>query len=325
MKQTIVLVGASPLSYFLARELDNTLGNLAHTDLVWLTPDERTVHLPSTPSILDERTHSLPNRRFNDVRVRRQTIKSINLPARRIVTDKGVLDYDQLVIDSQPEYQLAELATIRRQLLTLFAGLKAQPKSLKANRARIYCQGDNAEAWQLALLIVSDLQRHYPSLVTVVNVAVDLPGNHLGDFLRRNGLVQATATTLKKPGLTIHPPTPIVAASKIRGLQVGKNGSALVTAQLHPHGFPEVTIVDGTELKQVNLLRVWRSIARQLGQELAAKLEGQQRSDLNIATPALILNGPGSSYAMLGDWENHRNRARLVARLDNHLRYRLAR
>lgn len=321
MKQTVVVIGASPLGYFISSALDQAVGNLAHTNLIWLTALGGVVHLPTTKGLLDRRTHPLSSLEFNDLKVRHTAVRSINLPERRIITTSGVLNYDQLIIDGWPTYQASELSAISGQLLTLLTSLRARPH--RAGAARIYCQGQTAEAWQLALLIRGDITRHYPALISMVEVLVDLPGNHLGDWLRRNGLTKATDANLKKPGVRIHPPSPLVTARQIRGLQVGRDGSALVNAAHSPANFPEVKIFDGAWLKQLNLLRVWRGLARQVAAAVVARLDGRDQPALPVTTPALLLNSSQGSYLSLGDYENYRTRARLVARLDSHLRHRL--
>lgn len=179
------------------------------------------------------------------------------------------------------------------------------------------------ESWQLALAIRRDLHRHYASIVGAVQVLIDLPGNHAGDFLRRNGLIKATPATLRLPGITIKQSAAAITTKKVKGLQLGRDGSALVDASLSPPGFPEVTIFNAASFRKVNLLRVFHSLARQYANQLVASLDEEAGALLQIPAAAMLLKSHGGSYLLLGELENRRTRARLVAGLDQQLRRRL--
>jgi hypothetical protein len=324
VKQRIILIGQSPLSFFLARELDQKIGNLVQTEIVWLTKADSVVHLPSIAGLLNQRGLGLAVGRLSDVKVDHHGVQSINLADRRVITSRSILDFDYLLLDQTPTYTAAELAVIAAQLVTLLSGLQAGSTLKKNQRARIYCQGQMAEAWQLALLVQSDLRRHYPRLVGAVEVLIDRPSGRVGEFLRHEELKTATASRLQLPGLTVQAPTSPLANRKIRGLRLDDAGHALIDQFSSPLAHPNVFIFDRPERYQMNLLRVLRSQARAIADELVAQCEGRHRRHFDWHSPALLLRGSSRYYLSLGHLENDRTRARLVAGLDRRLRRQLA-
>ncbi len=323
MKQRIVLVGQSPLSYFLASELDRQLGGLVQTELVWLPAEPAVAHLATVANLLDRTSHGLPRLKLPNISVRPSTIKSINLNERRIITERGTVNYDYLFVDNRPAYRPSELEAIRAELMTLFSSLQTLSRA-KSQTARLYCPGKLPDAWQLALLIQGALHHHYPRLVGQIKLIIDSPSGQLGIFLRRSGLQMATAANLKLPGLTIQPPQPLINNRSVRGWQTGHNGRVQLTAALSPIGFPAVTVFEGDWLNRLTLLRVFRTIARQAVGRLALQLDGESQSPFILPAAALGVLATGGHYVAIGSLENHRLRARFVHLLERQLRARLA-
>lgn len=319
--ERLVIIGNSPLSYFLAQELDKRLGGLVHLKIDWLTADPAVAHLASAES-LSGHHYQLGKPEFNHLRLRRSSIASVNLRTRQVVTESGVIDFDQLIIDQIPTYSPGQIAAIRQQLVTFWHHLQGRTRTeRKPVHGRVYCQGQSIEAWQLGLLIARELRRHHPGLVSSTKVLADLPGNHIGDFLRRSGLYSATVASLKLPGLTIKAPASALPNRKIRGLRLGRDDRAITAAGFVLADWPNVTILDDPALEKINLLRVWRSLARRLAASIESRLEAPTSGSLELSSPALLLTGHDSRYLLLGDVESRRVRARLVAGLETRLKH----
>lgn len=274
--------------------------------------------MPTTTSLFELTAQTFKFKDVDEVTLMSSPIQSVNLRERRIITSSRTLDYDYLVIDQTPSFSADELVAVRQQLTTLLAGLQAAATAKKKLRARVYCQGSTAEAWQLALLIKADIKNHYPRLSSSVEVLIDLPGGHLADFLRREGLKAATANRLKEPGFSVHAPSTSVSNRRIRGLRLDGSGHAIVGANYSPIGFGNVIVIDSPDRQQISLLRVIQAQARQIAAELINQLDGSDRRELALASPALWLRGTGN-YVALGTGEYRRTRARLIAGLDRRL------
>ncbi len=110
MRKQIVIIGATPLCLFLAEMLDQSVARLVHIDVRWLTGPGQATPLALHPTVLGN-SLALKTDKINHVRIGRVRIMSISLPDRRIITDKGVVNYDWLLID-QGQAIADELAAV---------------------------------------------------------------------------------------------------------------------------------------------------------------------------------------------------------------------
>src|SRR5690349_13746606 len=108
----VVVIGNSPLSYFLAQALDKELGQLVHAKLNLIKPSSGTTHLPTATTLLGKTGFGLPLKTFHGLKVAHDSIKSINLKEKRIITAKKVIEYDFLVVDQTAVYSDEELRVI---------------------------------------------------------------------------------------------------------------------------------------------------------------------------------------------------------------------
>lgn len=322
MKQTIVIISDSPLGLFMARLLDRDLAREAQNQVMLVTRHREITYLPQLRSVIGKKRFTLPADRLPHVRSHIAETKSIHLTRRQIITTKGVIDYDYLVLDQTPVFSVVDIEKIARETRRLITHLQAKQKTRQSARAMIRCNGESANSWQLALALRADLDRLLPHLAVPTQVTVDLPSNKkIQQFLTTNGLAQKTTGLV--PGFSIGKATPPISNRKVHGLIIDNEGYALTDHSTRLTNHPDVIVIDHPYRLLQNLLRTDQTHAQQLVDNVTRLVNGEHPKALELPRPALLLATDRLRLSWLGSVVSQRIKARLIGNLENRLFRRL--
>lgn len=289
MRKQIVIIGNTPLCLFLAELLDESAARLVHADIRWLTGPGQIVPLALQPTVLGA-PKILRAKPINHVRVGRPTIKSISLADRWIITAKGVLNYDWLLIDQGQAITDEELGIIRGEIKKLMASLQASVNTKQKMTASVTVAGNGASAAQLLLALSTDLRQH-PAIWRRLDLAAHglKPSDLLKTALKAAGISLTTVTN--RPGLKITTGLPLLSNQKIRGLRIDRAGRAMADASGRLEKFPEVTILDSQDRPWQTLLRFERTLAKKIAANIERLIEGEGVLPLELNGSATLLVG----------------------------------
>ena len=320
MRQRIVLIGESPLVLFLAEALDKSVANLVQTDVVWLTTEAAIICLSHQQSMSAHQKVINKKSHLNHVRLINNRVNSINLVERRLITDRGTLTYDYLFIDQASSYRPGELKTITDQLKKLTAAIKAAVNTGDKPAAEIFCKGQSAESYQLALNIRAELVHEQVARQVSVMCEGDRPDD-LKKFLTAAGL-KVGRRRLEKPGLTIQAPA-ILDLRKIRGLKIDAQYQAMTGSTAQVLGHPEVMILNSRPRFRQNLLRFQKTLGQRLAKSLINIVESREPLTVELEQSALLLTHGEESFVWLGKLMSRRTRGRIIRQLDRRLHSKL--
>ncbi len=304
MKKTVVILGNSQLSRFVAERLGKEHGELVHLDIIWLTNTRQIFPALAKPFKIGS---------VAGVKILPTAIKSINLNDKRIITAAKTIEYDVLFLDQTPVYTSAERERIVDQFETLISTVRSQENRGVQARARVSFRGKTADGYQLALELLQRKMRDASVAVAAIRLEAEANSStRLGQFLRDCGLSLGKS---QHPGLTIAPPLPAFPSKKIRGMKVDLSGMAmtLATGELPNHS--EVIVVEQGRDK-TNIARADWQLAGQIAANITAKLDGGLEKPIDQEEGKLILQGRESYYVELGAMISSRTRARAVAVLE---------
>lgn len=309
----IVILGNSPLAFFVAQGLNNDIARYAHLEVIWLT-SEREVSFPASwrllaPSRSAKKAAALPN-----VRIVTDQIKSVSAAARRVVTDKRVIEFDYLFLDQSPWYCQEDLKEVGRALQRLVVQLKTR-KDIRAAGA-IRLRGQGALTWQLALSIRAELRRLKNRQVAV---EVERPRQRIvTDFLQENGIATEYST---RPGFTVAAPAALFPSRKVKGIRIDQRERAIVDAGgLAGRG---VLIIDQANTADRTLWRALEGQARRITQQLEQLVTEKEPIVLDREPIAFVLRFERSLLMKFDKATSRRVRARFLYKLDSDLWKRL--
>lgn len=311
----IIIVGDSPFTFFLARELDKDLARHAHLDVTLLTREE------SLTSLLDHRGGTAwqtvdKAKALDHVSLQIGAVKSVSLKQKRVTTAKNLVPYDILVLDQTPCYTAKELMKIESTIQKLILAVRSKP----ANRAVINFKGEDSSTWQLALTTKSWLTKQ-----RVRNVAVAIPlttNAKLNDYLKNNGLMLKPT---KGPGVSIASPGLVLDTKKVKGIVADELGYALTDAKAFPKGYRDVLVRDGEVLRSVGLWRTDLTRAKLFASQIARLVEGEPSKNLEIETAAVVLLGSNGALTAVGKSLEQGLRAKAIIALELRMRRELFR
>src|SRR5690348_12165973 len=104
MRTTIAVVGNSPASFFIARQLEKVFASLVQYRVVWLTSDRYLVPLNRQHSLVGKWDKLDKKVAFSQLSLLITEVKQINLTTKRITTSRGTLEYDYLILDQYEQY-----------------------------------------------------------------------------------------------------------------------------------------------------------------------------------------------------------------------------
>lgn len=309
----IVIVGNSPLAFFVAQGLNNDIARYAHLEVVWLTADRDMSFMPTTrllaPTRVAKKAAAIPN-----VRIVTDQIRSISLPSRRIVTDKRLIEFDYLFLDQTPWYTQDEVKEVGRAIQRLVVQLRSR-KDIRASGA-IRLRGQGALTWQLALNIQAELRRIKDRQVAV---EVERPRQRIvTDFLTENGIVTEFSS---RPGFTVAAPSPAFLTRRVKGIRIDQRERAIVDSDgLASRG---VLVVDQANNADRTLWRSLEAQARRIAQQLELLVTEAETMELDREPVAFILKFDRSVMMKFDRATSRRVRARLLYKLDSDLWKRL--
>lgn len=319
MRRTIVLVGNSPFIYFVARFLNTTLARHVENNVIWLTSE---THLPDLVGSAAWATPGLPVKTGTEhIRIIRSEIKQITLSEKRIITTKGVINYQLLVVDEQARYRQSELVAMHKAVNDLLLTLQAERNNQAATTARIICKGDSAESLQLAARL-SDMVQSFPGLVRRLTVETEVTSAATEAFRRANNLKGVRQRSVDHT-LTLEAPTALLRLAAMKGLRVGPKGAALVDSSFQSLQQPGVFVLDGPIRAWQNIWQTERVMAKRFVATLARALDNQPLLPVESAAKATLLTSSSAVLVELGGMVSSRSRARVVLALERRLRRQL--
>lgn len=320
MRRTIVLAGNSPLLYFVALELNKSVARQVENSVIWLTSEKYLSDLAVNSDWFGSQSKITIAKELENIKIVRSEVQSASLPDRRLVTGKGVVDYDVLIVDQQPVYKYEELTAIKKAADDILLSVRALHNQDKSATARIVCKGNSAESLELACRISEYIRSSFPRLVRSVGVDVPISGNQpaatafiAANNLREIGSAKADLT------LTIEPPKSYLMLKKVRGLRVGAKSLPILERDLMAKGWPGVFIVDGASRPWQNLLHYQKSTAKRIAENVEALTENRPQLPVELAEMAVFLSANNAVFVELGGMVSNRTRARIIAKLERRL------
>lgn len=303
----IVIVGHSPLAFFVAQGLNNDIARYAHLEVIWLTSDREISYLPTYRLLAPNRTirkiSALPN-----VRLVTDKIRSISLPNQRVVTEKRLVEYDYLFLDQTPWYTQTELAEVGQALQKLALHLKSKKDIQAAGAIRL--KGSTPLTWQLALLVRQELNRLRNRQI---RVEIERPKARLiAEFLKEQGITLDFST---RPGFTVAAPTAQFASSRVRGMRIDRKERAISDGE----GFASrgVLVADQVAASERTLLRTLEAQARLFTAQLERLVTEKPTVAIEREPTAFLLKSDREIFLHFGGSTSRRVRARLVYNLDH--------
>lgn len=310
MNQTTVIVGRSPLTYLMARNLDRVIGSSVEHQLVWLVPDTA-LALPHANGIGSAATFNV-DRQLTHLKVVSAVVQGINLNDQYVILPKKVLKYDRLVIDQTPWYTADDLSRIDKAVRQLIVGLQAKQNTNQEAVGQIRVDGRSAVSYQLALSILGSL-----AATTLargrLDVAVDRPTDAaLAEYLTGQGLRFAkTEVGQSRISLRIAEATGPILTRKIRNLAIDGRGEARVDKTWHLRDHPEVIYIRQSDRQWQNLLKADIDLTNCL---VPLSQNPPENKTVMIPDKAFLLQGPHGLFLALERVSN-RPAARQLIRL----------
>ena len=323
MRKSIVIVGDSPLSVLVGRLLDRDLARETHIEVTHLTRDDSLIYSPQVNSLLGRNNFPSKSKLYKHVECRVTTVKQINLLDRRVITSKGVIDYDAMLLDLTPSYSSGEVRKISQQVARLIYETQAKVDSGRQLRTRVTFAGEDTMSWQMALALASDLAACPIAVQRSIQVQAQYPQTlKLKEFLTNNGVGSRKAVA-PLPGLTISAPTSPVKNRLVRGALLDDKDNFVLRNTLNPEGHPESIIVDFKCRSQQNVLRVDQTLAVQITANIERFLEGDRQRSISHPRTSGMLRGQNRDFVWIGNFQSSHLRAKLISALDRRFYQRL--
>jgi len=303
MKKTIVILGNSQLAFFVNKLINDSLGSLAHIDVLWITNTDKIFPVAHKPFSIKTGYGKLLN----------SSIKSVNLRDRRIITAKKVVNYDLLFIDQTPVFNSKEREKITDQLETLISTVRAKENSGVAAKARVVFDGQSADMYQLALNLAKRLERDSSQSVSSIRVEAGIGSGKLAEFFKDNGVFSRKT---QYPGIIVKRPLPVFSSKKIRGLRVDLSGRAITLVTGEPGDHNNVIIVDDEDRGLQNIARADWSLAKTIAKNVEAKLDGGLEKPIETDGVKLLIASSSACFVEFGSIKSARARSRVILSLD---------
>lgn len=309
----ILIVGNSPLAFFVAQGLNNDIARYTHLEVLWLTDDRELIYLPTYRLLAPNRTvrksSALPN-----VRLVTDKIRSVSLPNKRVITEKRVIEFDILFLDQTPWYTQDQLNEVGQALQKLVVHLKAK-KDIRA-RGAIRLKGAGPLTWQLALLARHELNRlKYRQVV----VEIERPKNRaVAELMKESGLSLELST---RPGFTVAAPLPAFESRKIKGMRIDRRDRAITDGEgIAGRG---VIVAEQATVADRTLLRALESQARIYAAQLERLVTQDELLPIDREPAAFLLKSDRQLLFRFDKSISRRVRAQLIYRLELNIWKRL--
>jgi len=319
----IVVIGDSPLSFLVSRQLDQELARLTHVEVTFIRNDLNLYYLPGLKSLFSPIATSDVSKLLKNVAVKKAAVKQINLKDRRVVTDKASFDYDVLVLDTTPVFTASDITKIAAQCQRLTQEAQAKHKTGRSGRWRVLFSGGDVSSWQLALSLASDIALHSAAIRQSISIQTSLPSRpQVKSFLDANQISDQKSLG-PIPGLTVASPNVPVKNRLVRGAMLDAKDNLVVGRDYHPEGHPEVTVVGGHERLMSNLWRPDQTLATQVVDNIELYMEGRAQKVHSTSASAGLLTGPNGVLVWIGTLFSQRLKARAISSLDRQFYRRL--
>ena len=316
MSRRIVIVGDSPLSVLVGRQLDRDLAREAHIEVAHLTRDESFIYSPHITTLLGHQNFPLKNQLYRNVRSQKTTVKQINLVDQRVITTIGVIDYDAICLDLTPSYGRSEIKKIGQLVTRLINEIQAKFNSGRLLRARVTFAGEDIMSWQMALALAADTVAYPVPIQRALLIQAQYPSiTILKEFLADNG-VGSRKSVAPQPGLTINPPSSPLKNRLVRGALLDDKDNFVLRDTLNPEGHPESIVVDTKWRHRQNVLKVDQTLAVQIAANIERFLTGDRQRPIKLPRPSGILKGQKNDFVWIGDLESRRLKAKIIGQLD---------
>ncbi len=310
----IVIVGNSPLAFFVARGLNNDIARYAHLEVMWLT-DDRDMAFPTTqrligPNRVVKKSAALPN-----IKIVTEPIRSISLPAHRIVTEKRVIDFELIFFDQTPWYTQKDLSAISQALQKLIVQIRAKKDIRAAGAVRL--KGESPLVWQLSLTIKQELTRLRNRSVSV---EVERPRQRsVTDFLNECGVGTEFSN---KPGFTVAEPLPAFPTKRIKGIRIDRRERAVTDG--NGIAATDALVAEHAHSDERTLFRALEAEGRILANQMERLITRSELLPIEREPVAFILRFERRLLARLERIVSTRLRARLLYKLDHDFWKKLA-
>lgn len=319
MRHHIVVIGDSPLSLQLCRELLSKLGSHAHIDITLIARETTLVLLNQQDSIAGKITTFDLTESLSGVEIIKSSVKQINLHDRRVITSKGTVDYDYLISDQTPIYSVSEIKKIQPQLQRLIHEIQSIVKNGKHIKARVTFAAESVEAWQLALLFAQDISKMSTSVRRSVAIESRIPDwPWLKQFMESNGVTGRKSVGLT-PGLTIGSPASPFQNRIARGALLDHLDNFILENTLNPESFPEVTVIANSPMYKCNIAKVNAHLASQIVRNVQRFLEGKAQLPVNRPKNSGLLTSENDSLVWLNNSPQPKWYAKLTLNSENKL------
>lgn len=314
---TVAIVGNSPLALFIAKIFDQELARQAHQQVLYFSSDLDQTISQHYRSLLGQAKLLKRTDLFEHTRVVPELPKSVNLNHQRMVTSRGNVPYQVLILDQTPTYTVSQIRSIAKQARELMLRLKAASNIGKKQLAAIHFRGNGYWSWQLALALRSDLREIGGSLEQRLAVKVDCQPSQtkLGDFFRDNGLMAKSAETIL-PGFTVSEPKKPLEVAKLRGASLDQRGQVISRDGITAEGNPNVFIIDRSIRQRQNMLQNDYDLAKQICRKVRNYLDTGQITTEVAFDEAMILSGFRDDFAWVGLRQVAGLRAKAILKLD---------
>jgi len=316
-RQRIVIAGKSPLSWLIAKELDKHLGEFAHFQIEYLTDNKKI--LADIHDFIANKSVSVINiaESLAHTRLRIAKVKSVNIRSKQIITTKGSINYDFLILDQLPYYNPDELLVIKSQLKQLLSALSARTNINSVAEIRV--PGISAVGWQMALAIRHYQLKHFPKVTRQLLVSTESKDGTVNQFLKEHNLTPISAR--KNVGLTISVPQPYIASTLVKGAKLDKSNHLMTDKFFRLKGSGEVICFDGAILKQSNIMRSFNSLIGTVMKSFVGFLNGEELKVIDSPKHSLLLRGHAGKLLILSGIKSKTVRANLVALLEKKIHF----
>lgn len=310
MSQQILIVGDSPLSYFIARLIDTELSRLAHVQVTQITSDTDLIYFPTISTVLGPAVFI--RKKLENVVLKKETVMSANLKAKRVVTNRSVYQYDYLILDLMPVITAQEFQAIQRSAKEVVTHLQAALKQNKKLNATVNFAGD-IFGCQLALALAKD--RTKLTSQTTRKLAINVTKTNsifLDTFLTSNDIALGSS---KAPGFKVGAAKAHLSWQKIKGLTVDTADHAMTLPSLNLEKFQEVFVLDSVSY-QSSLWKFQWVVAKQLVKNVMSALDRKALRPIDCVPAPKYLTGDKGQILLWGGIESRRLRASAVGALD---------
>lgn len=300
MRRRIVLVGHSPVAFFIAAQLNQKFGPHVNNHLIWLSGSSGLANIALGTTVVGRWPTLKPKALLEHVRLSTQPVKRISLAEEYLVLPNQVLKYDYLILDGSSQYQPEELEQFGRAVEQLFIQVKARAHLKRPARARVVIEGSDAGSYQLASLVYADANQ-FGLTADDIRVEVKKPDDErLRVFLSGQGLVfQPSAALEQLTTLRLQAPQPLIKTSTVRGLQLDRFNEGKVLADHRVRDYPHVWYIGARSQQAVNLWRPAERLANEVVRSVTNHL-------FENSSPHLIpTKQPAAAMLLTGSTENY--------------------